>query len=83
MPGRSILEAGGVATALQDAGYDEAMFYQRGGEYGWRKEEILDLEDVASIASASTASPLSEGMEPDDVSPAGFGLLVRHRQGGK
>jgi len=47
-PGRSILEAGGVNAALQDAGHDTAMFYSRGGEYEWRKENILDMEDFSN-----------------------------------
>lgn len=37
MPGRSILEVG-VEKALQDAGFDESAFYERGGVFDWKKE---------------------------------------------
>lgn len=54
-PGRSIFEAGGVAAALMDAGHDEAMFYERGGEYEWRKAKILDVEDLVGSELPSVA----------------------------
>ena len=37
VPGESILKVG-VAKALSQAGFDHAMFQQRGGEYNWKRE---------------------------------------------
>jgi radical S-adenosyl methionine domain-containing protein 2 len=46
VPGASILDSGGVEFALRQAGHDVAMFRERGGLYEWRKDKLLDLEDV-------------------------------------
>ncbi|CAF3967063.1 unnamed protein product, partial [Adineta steineri] len=42
-PSPSILDVG-VEAALDRSGFDEAMFFQRGGEYKWTKEAV-DLND--------------------------------------
>jgi len=45
-PGRSILQVG-VAEAMQDAGYDEGTFIERGGIFNWsRSEESKELADT-------------------------------------
>lgn len=51
IPTESILEGGGVEQALAQAGHDEAMFFDRGGLYPWKKAEILgesmvDVEEM-------------------------------------
>ena len=38
-PSRSILDVG-VAEALKFSGFDEAMFFKRGGKYTWSKEDM-------------------------------------------
>ncbi|CAF1184589.1 unnamed protein product [Adineta steineri] len=42
-PSPSILDVG-VEAALDRSGFDEAMFFERGGEYKWTKEAV-DLND--------------------------------------
>jgi len=72
-PGRSIFEVGGVSAALQDAGHDVAMFYSRGGEYEWQKENILDMEDITSPSLKPLAPPQAPSFGP---------LLSRQRSNG-
>jgi radical S-adenosyl methionine domain-containing protein 2 len=62
IPGRSIFEAG-VAGALDEAGHDSAMFYERGGEYEWRKANILDVEDMAGASSNIAPSLLPPSLQ--------------------
>lgn len=38
-PSKSILDVG-VAEALKFSGFDEAMFFKRGGKYTWSKEDM-------------------------------------------
>jgi len=62
IPGRSIFEAG-VAGALEEAGHDSAMFYERGGAYEWRKANILDVEDMAGASSNIAPSLLPPSLQ--------------------
>lgn len=41
-PSRSILDVG-VKTALDTTGFDEKMFFKRGGKYRWSKVD-MDLD---------------------------------------
>jgi len=43
VPGRSILEVG-VDAALQDAGFDEDAFLDRGGIFNWSREDQGQLD---------------------------------------
>ena len=43
MPSKSILDVG-VQAAINKAGFDEAMFLERGGKYQWSKSDNV-LED--------------------------------------
>jgi len=43
VPSRSLLDVG-VAAALQASGFDQAMFYKRGGKYVWSKND-MDILD--------------------------------------
>lgn len=42
-PGRSLLEVG-VQYALQDSGFDEKAFEERGGIFDWKRESPESLE---------------------------------------
>lgn len=44
-PSKSILDVG-VQDALDDSGFDEEMFLQRGGVYHWSKQGAPDLKDL-------------------------------------
>jgi len=57
VPSASILDVGGVTAALSQAGHDLAMFHDRGGMYAWRKEDLLDVEDMGK---SSVLPPCSE-----------------------
>jgi len=75
-PGRSIFEDGGVIAALLDAGHDEAMFYERGGEYEWRKEKILDVEDLvdscSSVLQLPSITPLPQEVAAEEAATPNF-----------
>ena len=42
-PGTSLLDVG-VQPALQDSGFDEAAFNERGGLFDWKRETLPSLE---------------------------------------
>ncbi len=55
-PTESILDVG-VATAFASAGFDEGMFFHRGGVYAWTRD---DVRGGAAVGSTVVGSPCSE-----------------------
>lgn len=78
VPSASILDAGGVTAALSQAGHNPVMFHERGGFYAWRKEDLLDVEDMGRSSILQSCTDLEEDADTqkDDMRPAGVGLTV-------